>query len=88
MKEELNEKKVNPIDTIARREEEQTNEHQDMLVNHSDKADELMHTAEIETDSDWIKRSFTDRHTAHEADMEEVSHEWDKLRLGDLHRCR
>ena len=54
MKEELNEKKVSPIDTIARREEEQTNEHQDMLVNHSDKADELIYKAEIKTDSDWI----------------------------------
>ena len=55
MKEELNEKKVNPIDTIARREEEQTNEHQHMLVNHSDKADELIYKAEIKTDSGWIK---------------------------------
>ena len=58
MKEELNEKKVNPIDTIARRDEEQTNEHQDMLVNHSDKADELIYEAEIKTDSDWIKSIF------------------------------
>ena len=41
--------------------------------------DELIYKAEIKTDSDWIKRSFTDRHTAHEADMEEVSHEWDEL---------
>ena len=54
MKEELNEKKVNPIDTIARREEEQTNDHQDMLVNHSDKADEIIYKAELKTDSDWI----------------------------------
>ena len=54
MKEELNENKVNPIDTSARREEEQTNEHQDMLVNHSDKADELIYKAEIKTDGDWI----------------------------------
>ena len=54
MKKELNEKKVYLIDTIARREEEQTNEHQDMLVNHSDKADELIYKAEINTDIDWI----------------------------------
>ena len=40
------------------------------------KVDELIYKAEIKTDSDWIKRSFTDRHTAHEAEMEEVSHEW------------
>ena len=73
LKEEVHEKKVNLIDTIARREEAQTDEHQDMLVNHSDKADELMHTAEIEADSDWTKRSFTDRHSAREAEMEEVS---------------
>ena len=43
------------------------------------KVDELIYKAEIKTDSDWIKRSFTDRHTAHEADMEEVSHEWDEF---------
>ena len=43
------------------------------------KVDELIYKAEIKTDSDWIKRSFTDRHTAHEAEMEEVSHEWDEF---------
>ena len=43
------------------------------------KVDELIYKAEIKTDSDWIKRSFTDRHTAHEAEMEDVSHEWDEF---------
>merc|ERR1719345_557346 len=38
LKEELIEKKVNLIDTIARREEEKTDEHEDMSVNHGDKA--------------------------------------------------
>merc|ERR1719473_543929 len=55
LKEELIEKKVNLIDTIARREEEKT--------------DELNYKAEIKPDCDWIIRSFTDRHNAREAEM-------------------
>jgi len=69
LKEELIEKKVNLIDTIARREEEKTDEHEDMSVNHGDKADELNYKAEIKPDCDWIIRSFTDRHNAREAEM-------------------
>jgi len=69
LKEELIEKKTNLIDTIARREEEKTDEHSDMSVNHGDKADELNYKAEIKPDCDWIIRSFTDRHTAREAEM-------------------
>ena len=34
-------KKVNLIDAIARSEEEKTDEHDDMSVNHGDEADEL-----------------------------------------------
>merc|ERR1719473_659662 len=55
LKEELIEKKVNLIDTIARREEEKTDEHK--------------YKAEIKPDCDWIIRSFTDRHNAREAEM-------------------
>jgi len=69
LKEELIEKKVNLIDTIARREEEKTDEHEDMSVNHGDKADELSYKASIKPDCDWIIRSFTDRHNAREAEM-------------------
>ena len=43
------------------------------------KVDEFIYKAEVKTDSDWINWSFTDRHTAHEAEMEEVSHEWDEF---------
>merc|ERR1712070_1239799 len=69
LEDELIEKKVNLIDTIARREEEKTDEHEDMSVNHGDKADELNYKAEIRPDCDWIIRSFTDRHNAREAEM-------------------
>ena len=64
LKEELIENKVNLIDTIVQREEEKTDEHEDMSVNHGDKADELNYKAEIKPDCDWIIRSFTDRHNA------------------------
>ena len=69
LKEELIEKKVNLMDTIARREEEKTDEHEDMSVNHSDKADGLNYKVEIKLDCDWIIRSFTDCHNAREAEI-------------------
>ena len=57
------------IDTIARREEENTAEHGDVSVNHGDKADELNYELEMKIDCDWIIRSFTDRNNANEAEL-------------------
>ena len=64
LKEELAEKKANLIDTVARREEEETDEHEDMSVDHSETADVLNHWAEIKSACDWVIRSFTDGHSA------------------------
>lgn len=49
--------------------EKKTDEHEDISVNHSDKADELNYKAEIKPDCDWIIRSFTDCPIAREAGM-------------------
>ena len=49
-------------------------EHEDMSVNHSDKADELNHWAEIKSDCDGVIRSFTDRHSARESEMNGLDH--------------
>lgn len=68
-KEELNEKKNNPIDNIARREEEKTDEQEDISVNHGDKADDLNYKAEIKIDCGWIIRSSINRHNAHAPEM-------------------
>merc|ERR550537_1574406 len=69
LKEELIEKKTNLEDSIAKREEEKSDEHADMGVNTRDKLDENEYKAEIKPDCDWIIRSFTDRHNAREAEM-------------------
>merc|ERR1719183_3119068 len=58
LKEELIEKKTNLEDSIAKREEEKSDEH-----------DENEYRAEIKPDCDWIIKSFTDRHNAREAEM-------------------
>lgn len=69
LKEELIEKKTNLEDSIAKREEEKSDEHADKGVNIGDKLDENEYKAEIKPDCDWIIRSFTDRHNAREAEM-------------------
>jgi hypothetical protein len=69
LKEELIEKKTNLEDSIAKREEEKSDEHADKGVNLQDKMDENEYKAEIKPDCDWIIKSFTDRHNAREAEM-------------------
>jgi len=69
LKEELIEKKVNLEETIAKREEDKSDEHADMSKNTGEKMDELDYKAKIKPDCDWIIGSFKERETARAAEM-------------------
>merc|ERR1719263_2054065 len=64
LKEELIEKKVNLEETIAKREQDKSDEHADMSKNTGEKMDELDYKAKIKPDCDWIIGSFKERETA------------------------
>jgi len=69
LKEELIEKKVNLEETIAKRDQDRTDEHKDMGVNMQEKMDELDYKAKIKPDCDWIIGAFKERETARAAEM-------------------
>jgi ribosomal protein S15P/S13E len=69
LKEELISKKVNLELTIAKRQEDKSDEHADMLKNQGEKTDELEYKAKIKPDCDWIIGSFKERETARAAEM-------------------
>jgi len=69
LKEELIEKKVNLEETIAKREEDKTDEHKDMGINIQEKMDEVNYKAKIKPDCDWIIGAFKERETARAAEM-------------------
>ena len=55
-------------ETIAKREEDKTDEHADMAENPKEKMDELEYEATIKPDCDWIIGSFKERATARAAE--------------------
>jgi hypothetical protein len=69
LKEELVAKKVNLETAIAKHKKERSEEEQDMKTNTADKDAELKYKGEIKPDCDWIIKSFKERATAREAEM-------------------
>merc|ERR1719220_1861302 len=65
----IQEKKVNLEETIAKREQDKTDEHKDMGINIQEKMDELEYKAKIKPDCDWIIGAFKERETARAAEM-------------------
>jgi uncharacterized small protein (DUF1192 family) len=69
LREELVAKKVNLETAIAKHKTEKSEEEEDMQTNTVDKDAELKYKAEIKPDCDWIIKSFKERATAREAEM-------------------
>jgi len=70
LKAELEEKKVNLEEVIAKRSSQKDDEHADMQENQKDLDDELAWKKEISSDCDWILRAFEGRRERRQAEME------------------
>jgi len=67
---ELEEKKVNLENIIAKRKEDKEEETKDMKENNKDRDAELKYEAKIKPDCDWILKAFDQRATARAAEMD------------------
>jgi len=67
---ELDEKKLNLEQTIAKRQEQRKDEIKDMNENNRDRDEELSYKAKIKPDCDWIVKAFDQRATARAAEMD------------------
>ena len=70
LKGELEDKVVSLDETIAKREEDKTDEHADMAENSKEKMDELEYKAKVKPDCEWIIGSFKAREIARAAEMD------------------
>merc|ERR1719440_50009 len=66
---DLEEKKVNLENIIAKRKESKEEENKDMKANNKDRDDELKYEAKIKPDCDWILKAFDQRADARAAEM-------------------
>jgi len=69
LREELVAKKVNLETAIAKHDKEKSEEGEDMGTNTADKDAELKYKGEIKPDCDWIIKSFKERATSRDAEM-------------------
>lgn len=69
LREELVAKKVNLETAIAKHKTERSEEEEDMKTNTGDKDAELKYKGEIKPDCDWIIKTFKERATARDAEM-------------------
>jgi|Transcript_116010 chromosome segregation ATPase len=67
---ELDEKRVNLEDTIAKRQEQKADETKDMNENNRDLDEERDYKAKIKPDCDWIVKAFDERAVARASEMD------------------